>query len=1175
MRFFFVSLYDFFIKHKILLFSILILLIGGLGFLGSQLKLNEDVLSIIPKNPENERINFVFQNLDASDKIIVKINLGDSTLTEPDLLTEQAEIIADSLHPLLLNQQLKEITYKTDESQFIEVLDFMFVNIPYFLNEEDYKRLDSLLTPEKMAELMEENKKMLTSPIGMMYRQTLLRDPLRLTTPFLKELGKLGMNSQYTSYDGYLMSADLKSLFIFLTPSYASSDTYHNKNLIRQLEDILNSIEADQRSSGGTGNSAIHISYFGAAAVAVTNAEQIKKDSAYSLIIALVLIILILMYYFRSIRSLLVLLLPIVFGALFAFAGLSLIKGTISAIAIGTGAIIFGIAIDYSLHFLIHLRQQPSIRKTIKEVSFPLTVGSLTTIGAFLSLLLLKSELLEDFGLFAALALGGTIIFTLIFLPHFFKGDKPQFKQINTRTIWNKIGDYSFENNRPVIISVTIITIILSLFVDKVKFEEDMQKINYMTQEQRDAFNELSHNTTLSKQLTYVAYEGNNMETALQEFEKNLPVIDSLIRDGSISEYQHIGHLLPSKALQKEKIDRWNQFWKNKKTAAQELIRKESLKAGFTGNSFEEFFQLLDKNYQVEDYEYFKPLHQSVLKQFLIHHPEKSVVLSLLYSTPSKAPIIKERISTSENTFCFDTKTLTQNMLGELSFDFDYLLWICGIIVLVFLFISFGRIEITAITFLPMAVAFIWILGLMGIFDIHFNIINIILATFIFGIGDDYSIFIMEGLMYEYSYGKKMLNTYKTAVILSAVTMFIGIGSLIISKHPAMFSLAQVSIIGMISVAIIAYTVAPFIFKWLVSKNGKYRKMPITLSNLLKTVFSFIIFLIGSIILTIIGFFLLTIGGKTKKHKLMYHRCICETFRILSKVMMQVPCEVRNSHQETFEKPGIIISNHQSHLDLLYTLMLSPKIICLTNKWVWNSPFYGWILRYANYYPIIDGIEAHTQKLAKAIEEGYSILIFPEGTRSPNNKILRFHQGAFYLAEKLKVDIIPLMIHGIGDVLPKSEFLLRKGKVTVNVLNRIKPDDQTYRSEKESYKVAAEVRKMYREEYKKLSEEVESPYYYRNLVYHNYIYKGKSIEKHVRKQLNPKQKLAEKILQLPDEGTYHIDNCEYGVFALWAALVKKNLQITATDPDNEKLSLARNCSAIPSNLHYIDFQNQI
>ena len=70
--------------------------------------------------------------------------------------------------------------------------------------------------------------------------------------------------------------------------------------------------------------------------------------------------------------------------------------------------------------------------------------------------------------------------------------------------------------------------------------------------------------------------------------------------------------------------------------------------------------------------------------------------------------------------------------------------------------------------------------------------------------------------------------------------------------------------------------------------------MPITLSDLLKTIFSFIIFLIGSIILTIIGFFLLTIGGQTKKHKLIYHRCICRTFRILSKVMMQVPCEVRN-----------------------------------------------------------------------------------------------------------------------------------------------------------------------------------------------------------------------------------------------------------------------------------------
>ena len=64
-------------------------------------------------------------------------------------------------------------------------------------------------------------------------------------------------------------------------------------------------------------------------------------------------------------------------------------------------------------------------------------------------------------------------------------------------------------------------------------------------------------------------------------------------------------------------------------------------------------------------------------------------------------------------------------------------------------------------------------------------------------------------------------------------------------------------------------------------------------------------------------------------------------------------------------------------------------------------------------------------------------MIFPEGTRSADCSILRFHRGAFYLAEQLQIDIIPVMIHGVGHVLPKQEFMLRKGEIRIQVMPRI------------------------------------------------------------------------------------------------------------------------------------------
>ena len=120
-----------------------------------------------------------------------------------------------------------------------------------------------------------------------------------------------------------------------------------------------------------------------------------------------------------------------------------------------------------------------------------------------------------------------------------------------------------------------------------------------------------------------------------------------------------------------------------------------------------------------------------------------------------------------------------------------------------------------------MAVSWLWILGIMALCGIQFNIVNVILATFIFGQGDDYTIFMTEGAVYEYTHRRPMLASYRRAILLSALIMFIGIGSLIVARHPALHSLAEVTIVGMFSVVLMAFLIPPLMFRWLV----RYRKV--------------------------------------------------------------------------------------------------------------------------------------------------------------------------------------------------------------------------------------------------------------------------------------------------------------------------------------------------------------
>jgi hypothetical protein len=168
-----------------------------------------------------------------------------------------------------------------------------------------------------------------------------------------------------------------------------------------------------------------------------------------------------------------------------------------------------------------------------------------------------------------------------------------------------------------------------------------------------------------------------------------------------------------------------------------------------------------------------------------------------------------------------------------LSDNFNYIGWVCGLIVFFFLWFSLGSFELAILSFLPMAISWLWIMGIMTLLGIHFNVVNVILATFIFGQGDDYTIFMAEGCQYEYAYRKKMIASYKNSIIISALIMFFGIGTLIFAKHPALHSLAEVTIIGMFTVVFMAYLIPPLLFKWLVSKNGTYRKRPLTIRRLL------------------------------------------------------------------------------------------------------------------------------------------------------------------------------------------------------------------------------------------------------------------------------------------------------------------------------------------------------
>lgn len=179
----------------------------------------------------------------------------------------------------------------------------------------------------------------------------------------------------------------------------------------------------------------------------------------------------------------------------------------------------------------------------------------------------------------------------------------------------------------------------------------------------------------------------------------------------------------------------------------------------------------------------------------------------------------------------------------------------------------------------------------------------------------------------------------------------------------------------------------------------------------------------------------------SEDERLTYHGIIQRMSYWLMQLVPGVNTRIDNPDGEDFIRPAVVISNHQSHLDLLCIMMLTPRLVIVTKRWVWMNPLYALAIRYAEFLTITNDITKNEAQIESLIGRGYSIMIFPEGTRSASLDVLRFHQGAFSLARKFKLDIVPVVLHGTGVVLNKRARTVTPGNITIEIKPRISVDD--------------------------------------------------------------------------------------------------------------------------------------
>lgn len=1149
------NIYNFYAKRRPALFITFVALLMSAGFFAWKVKFEEDISKILPKDKKIEKLNEVFQNSRFIDKLAVTISLKDTSSIEPDSLVNYADTLVENIQQKL-SPFIAKINARVDDEMALQMFGTISDHLPVYLDEKDYTAIDSLIKPETVKQTLEQDLRTLTSPAGFALKSMIAKDPVGISFLGLKKLQQLQYDENFELYDNYIVTKNRKHLMLFITPKYPPNNTGKNALLLKGLDSLI-----DNNKSNVTA------SYFGATAVSVGNALQLRKDSLLTQGITILFIVIFLGLYFRKKRAPFIILVPVVFGALLSLACIYFIKGSISVIALGTGSVVLGIAVNYSLHVFNHYRHTRSIREVIKDLALPMTIGSFTTIGGFFCLQFVESEMLKDLGLFAAFSLIGASLCSLIFLPHFIVSKKEEQIKTVLQFSWiDKAASLKPEYNKYLVIIILALTVLFAFWVGKVGFESDLQNMNFMSSKLQASEKQLNQINQYALQSVYLVTEGKTLDDALENNEKLVTQIQQLQDKDIVKKYSGVSSLIISDSLQKVKIETWNRYWTAaKKSALMATLQQEGAVLKFNTSAFENFKTLLNNEYVPVDKEAMAEVRKIFLEDYIAEKPGKTTVVTLVKAVPAKKQQVYNAFENEAHVTVLDKQYLTNRFVEIVNSDFSSIALMTSLLVFFVLLLMYGRIELTLVSFIPMFISWIWILGIMGMAGIQFNIINIIISALVFGLGDDYSLFVMDGLLQEYKTGKKNLSSFKSSIILSAITTIAGMGVLIFAKHPALRSIALISIIGILCVVIMSQILIPFFFSVLIKNRVNKKRFPWTLWGFIKSSTAFSIFIGVSIFFTVLGRTFIRLQVR-EKGKYIYHLLVSKACWFLIYVMGNVKKKIINPNKEDLKKPAIIICNHQSSLDIVPLIMLYPKILMLTNKKKWNAPIFGPVIRMADYFPT-EEIEQNVDRIAERMKHGYSLVIFPEGTRSEDGTIGRFHKGAFYLAEKLQADILPIIIHGTNHTLTKKDSLLKNGQLTLKYLPRIKPDDTSFGG---NYVERAKlVGRYFRTEFEMLRKEIEQPKYFREKLIYNYIYKGPVLEWYMRikTKLEKNYQIFHELVPL--QGRILDIGCGYGFMSYMLSFTSKQRTITGLDYDEDKIDTANNCFSKTPNINFV------
>ncbi len=800
--------------HRLVFLLVFLSLIVSL-LIASRLQIKTDIFGLLPQ--DNEKVNTfrqVLRDYGSMDYLLVAIESEEGS--PADRFEGFSDLFAQELRSSPL---IEYVEYRIWEES--EDMRPLLGNGLLYLSEPEIDALAHRLTDQGIAEQAQRIQALLLTPTALPMKSLIEKDPFNILPLVQDRLLKRGMDLRLYPYDGYYLCEDRSMLLMVARPIKPAQDLLFSKKLMEMVKAAEGKARQRVEQEDGLSLSQMKVSYGGGYLIALNDSQIIQRDILRNFLTSFFGVLFLFLLAFRTLKSILFAGLPLVVGISWTMAFAAVAVGELNYATSGFSALLIGLAIDLNIVLYNRYLEErtggkdapSSVDLMLAETGRSVFIGAITTAAAFFAMMVTRFRGLAELGLLTGTGILFCLLATYILLPAMCAWEESRRKGDIRSPRMRSFGlgrSFAVLSRVPRgIIGVSLgVSVFLAFFAASLGFDEDISNIRPRHNEALDLQERISEKFGLSYYHFVVITEKKTVEEALEANERVASALRSWNRKEGIVGFDSLETLLPSQGSQERRLAHIRSMQGHELNGDRiartfrKALQDSGLRPAAFADYMKKFREFLSPSQRIRWEEVKKSSLGRILSRYLKVDDQGVRIATYVYQERSSwkagppAQLVAELISLG-SVKVSGVNILSQELKSKVYQDAKWATLLALLGVCLLLYLDFRNLKDTLLSLIPLGFGVLWMFGLMDLFGMKLNLMNIFAVIMILGIGVDYGVHILHRYYEsgECDISVTILQVGK-AVLMAALTTIFGFGSITFSDYPGLVSMGVACILG-------------------------------------------------------------------------------------------------------------------------------------------------------------------------------------------------------------------------------------------------------------------------------------------------------------------------------------------------------------------------------------------